>query len=161
MRDEIQAELMTPESFTGFGSVLIPKEAMITFKNEKVSHYNELVGFKDMGPEPVVSFFRAKRREFSIDNLERHVNSCEIFFPLRGTGLMAFTHSMQNGEPDLNTLRVFFCSPDQPFTAAKGVWHLFPFPVGESFESFVIVEKELIEKDLEFRQLANPIRIVL
>lgn len=161
MRDKINVELMTPESFTGFGNMLIPKEAMITFKNEKVSHYNELVGFKDMGPDPVVSFFRAKRREYLIDSLERHMNSCEIFFPLRGTGLMAFAHSLQNGEPDLDTLKVFICSPEQPFTAGKGIWHLFPFPVGETFESFVIVEKELIEKDLEFRELVTPIRIML
>lgn len=99
--------------------------------------------------------------EYIIDSLERHQNSCEIFFPVHGVGLMAFALPLQNGEPDLQSLKVFCCPPDQSFTAGKGIWHLFPFPVGEIFESYVIVEKELIEKDLEFRELQEPIRILV
>jgi len=152
---------MTTESFAGFGEILIPKKEMITLQNEKVSHYNALVDFRDMGPDPAVSFFRTLRREFIIDALERHTNSCEVFFPVGGTGLMPFAPTLASGEPDLENMRVFQCVPGQAFTAGKGVWHLFPFPVGEQFESYVIVEKELIEKDLEVMDIADPIRVVL
>jgi ureidoglycolate hydrolase len=158
---EISAEPMTAESFSPFGRVLVPGEQMITFRNDQVSHYNELGNLEEVGPEPVVSFFSAVRREFIIDKLERHLETCELFFPVHGVGLMPFAPSLPDGEPDRDSMRVFICLPGRPFIGGRGVWHLYPFPIEDRYEAYNIVMRELIDRDLEVRTLAEPVRVVL
>ena len=161
MMKEVKAQAMTPEDFAPFGKLLIPTEDKITFSNEKVRHYNAVGTFDTMGKDPAVSFFTVKRRDFVLDSLERHVRSSEIFFPVRGAALMPFAPTLPDGSPDIANVRVFVCGEDGPFTCERGVWHLFPFPVGERYDSWVIVERALIEEDLEVVTLKEPVRIVL
>jgi ureidoglycolate hydrolase len=158
---EVRAEPMTTESFAPFGRVLAPREELITLRNEQVSHYNELGNLEDMGPDPVVSFFSTTRREFVIESLERHRETCELFFPVHGIGLMPFAPSLHDGEPDIENMRVFICVPGRPFIGGRGVWHLFPFPVEDRYDAFNIVMRELIDEDLENRELGKPVRVVL
>ena len=160
-KKEISAQIMTSESFSEFGTLLVPVKEKITFSNAFVNHYNDLGSLKDLGEDPVVSYFSTYRRNFIIDNLERHINTCEIFFPIYGTALMPFAPSFDDGTPDLDNMKVFVCIPGQPFIGGKGVWHLFPFPIGDRFEAYNIVEKRLIEDDLENYTLKETIRIVL
>ena len=158
---EVKAQLMTPDAFTPFGKVLIPTRDKITFSNEKVQHYNAIETMDTMGKDPAVSFFTAHRRAFVLDSLERHARSSEIFFPVGGAALMPFAPTLPDGSPDVANLRVFVCVESVPFTCERGVWHLFPFPIGERYDSYVIVEKALIEEDLEVVGLKEPIRIAL
>ena len=111
--------------------------------------------------DPAVSFFNAFRRDFVLEQLERHEKSSEIFFPVHGAALMPFALSLPDGKPDLENVEVFLCNEGVPFTCERGVWHLFPFPIGERFDSYVIVEKALIEEDLRVIQLGDPIRLLL
>jgi ureidoglycolate hydrolase len=158
---EIKARVLASEAFAPFGKLLIPTEDKITFSNEKVRHYNAVGTFDTMGRDPAVSFFTVKRRDFVLDSLERHVRSSEIFFPVRGAALMPFAPTLPDGSPDIANIRVFVCGEGAPFTCERGVWHLFPFPVGERYDSYVIVERALIEEDLEVVALKEPVRIVL
>lgn len=161
MMREVKAQLMTPDGFSSFGKVLVPTRDKITFSNEKVQHYNAIGTFETMGRDPAVSFFTAQRRAFVLDSLERHVRSSEIFFPAGGTALMPFAPTLPDGSPDAANLRVFVCVEGVPFTCERGVWHLFPFPIGERYDSYVIVEKALIEEDLEVVTLKEPVRVSL
>jgi ureidoglycolate lyase len=156
-----RAEIMTPDSFRPFGTVLKPVRDRITLSNEKVEHYNELGNMDTVGKDPVVSFFSSYRRDFLIDMMERHVQTAEIFFPVNGLGLMPFAPSLPDGSPDLEGVRVFICRPGQPFIGERGVWHLFPFPLEDRYDSYNICMRELIEEDLETTELSTPIRIVL
>ncbi len=158
---EVKAQLMTPDGFEPFGKMLIPTRDKITFSNEKVQHYNEVGSFDTMGRDPAVSFFTVKRREFVLDSFERHARSSEIFFPVKGAALMPFAPTLPDGSPDTEDIRVFVCGEGAPFTCERGVWHLFPFPIGERYDSYVIVEKALIEEDLEVVALKDPVRIAL
>jgi len=158
---EIKAEPMTRQGFAPFGTVLEPREELLTLRTGQVSHYNELGSLDEMGPDPVVSFFATTRRELVIDSLERHRETCELFFPVRGTGLMPFAPSLPDGEPDLERMRVFICLPGRPFIGGRGVWHLFPFPVEDRYEAYNVVMRELIDRDLENRTLVQPLRVVL
>jgi ureidoglycolate hydrolase len=161
MMKEVKAQMMTPEGFAPFGKLLIPTDDKITLSNEKVRHYNAVGTFETMGRDPAVSFFTVKRRAFVLDSFERHTRSSEIFFPVKGTALMPFAPTLPDGSPDTERIRVFVCGEGEPFTCERGVWHLFPFPVGERYDSYVIVEKALIEEDLEAVTLKEPVRIVL
>jgi len=158
---EIKAKLMTPEGFAPFGKVLIPTRDKITFSNENVQHYNAVGTFDTMGRDPAVSFFTVHRRAFVLDSFERHARSSEIFFPVKGVALMPFAPTLSDGSPDAANIQVFVCGEGAPFTCERGVWHLFPFPVGERYDSYVIVEKALIEEDHVVVSLKEPVRIAL
>jgi len=158
---ETKAQIMTPESYSEFGKILIPVKEKITFSSQFVNHYNDLGSIETVGKDPVVSFFSAFRRDFVIDKLERHPGTSEIFFPVKGTGLMPFTTSMNDGTPDIENIKVFICSAGHPFTVERDVWHLFPFPVEDQYDSYLVVEKDLIENDLVMYDLKMPVRIIL
>ena len=158
---EITAQIMTTENFSPFGTLIFPNKERITFSNRFVDHYNDLANLETVGKDPVVSYFSCCRREFVVTSLERHALSAEIFFPVRGTACMPFAPSLPDGNPDIDGMKVFICREGHPFTAERGVWHLFPFPVTENYASYLIVERELIDHDLESREIAAPCRIVL
>ena len=158
---EIKAQMMNNETYSEFGRVLIPVKEKITFSNQFVNHYNDLGSIETVGKDPVVSFFSAFRRDFIIDKLEKHPGTSEIFFPVKGTGLMPFAPSLEDGTPDVENIKVFICRAGHPFTAERDVWHLFPFPVEDQYDSYLVVEKDLIENDLIMHDLKSPIRIVL
>jgi ureidoglycolate hydrolase len=109
----------------------------------------------------VISFFSSYRREYVIDSLERHRATSEIFFPVEGTAFMPFAPTLSDGRPDIEHMEVFICREGHPFTAERGVWHLFPFPVTERYASYLLVDRELIEKDLETITFSDPVVISL
>ncbi len=158
---EIKVEMMSPENFKDFGQMIIPTKDKITFSNEFVDHYHDLASLETLGRDPVVTFFSTYRRPFIIDKLERHRNTSEIFFPVGGVALMPFAPDLPDGNPDIEKMRVFTCIPGKPFIGGKGVWHIFPFPLEERYEAYNIVEKEIIENDLEIFELDEPVRIIL
>lgn len=158
---EIQAQLITPEVYAKFGKVIIPTKDRITFSNQFVDHYNDLGNLKTLGKDPVVSYFSCYRRNYLIDTLERHKNTSEIFFPVQGTAFMPFAPTLPNGNPDIDNMQVFICREGHPFTVERGVWHLFPFPVTEQYSSYLLVDKTLIEEDLETFDIEDPVRIAL
>jgi ureidoglycolate hydrolase len=153
--------MMTQESYSEFGKILIPVKEKIIFSNQFVDHYNDLGSIETVGEDPVVSFFSAYRRDFVIDKLEKHPGTSEIFFPVRGTGFMPFAPSLDDGTPDVENIKVFICSEGHPFTVERDVWHLFPFPVEKQYDSYLVVEKELIKNDLEMYDLKTPVSIIL
>jgi ureidoglycolate hydrolase len=161
LHETIQAKLMTPDNFSKFGKVIIPVKEKITFSNPFVDHYNDLGNLETLGENPVISYFSSYRRDFLIDTLERHRNTAEIFFPIEGTAFMPFAPTLPNGEPDVEHMEVFICREGHPFTAERGVWHLFPFPVTERYASYLLVDRNLIEKDLETFTISDPVRIAL
>ena len=60
----------------------------------------------------------------------------------------------------MDNIEVFVCSEGLPFTCEPGFWRLFSFPIGEWFDSYVIVEKPLIDEDLITVKLEAPLRVV-
>jgi ureidoglycolate hydrolase len=157
----IQAKLMTPDNFSAFGSVIVPVKDSITFSNPFVDHYNDLGSLETLGKNPVISYFSSYRRDYLIDTLERHNGTSEIFFPVEGTAFMPFAPTLPSGEPDVEHMQVFICREGHPFTAERGVWHLFPFPVTERYASYLLVDRDLIEQDLETYTVPDPIGIAL
>jgi ureidoglycolate hydrolase len=157
----LQIQLMTPENFSKYGKVIVPTKDRITFSNPFVDHYNNLGSLETLGQNPVISFFSSYRREYVIDSLERHKDTSEIFFPVEGTAFMPFAPTLSDGRPDIEQMEVFICREGHPFTAERGVWHLFPFPVTERYASYLLVDRELIERDLETVTLSDPVAISL
>jgi len=161
MKHTCKVELLTPETFAPFGTVLECRDDKIAGKNEIVTHWHDLVSLDSLGEDPVAAFVTTYRRDFVISKLERHEKSSEIFFPSRGMAVMPFAESLQNGDPDLSSIRAFLLTPGKPFVSGRGVWHWVPFPLDEEWDTFLLVEKKLIGHDLEERDLGIQIKIEL
>ena len=74
---------------------------------------------------------------------------------------MPFTTSGRDGTPDLSNISTFLLNPGKPFISNKGVWHWAPYPIVDEWESFLIMEKDLIENDIEFFDLEKTVKINL
>ena len=74
---------------------------------------------------------------------------------------MPFAPALENGSPDIKNIKVFICAEGRPFTVERDVWHLFPFPVKDRYDSYLIAEKRLIEDDLVMYDLSDPVRVTL
>jgi len=154
-----KVELLTSEAFAPFGTVLECTDDKIAGDNDIVKHWHDLASLDSLGEDPVAAFVITHRRDFIISKLERHEKSSEIFFPARGMAAMPFAVSLPNGDPDLESLRVFLLTPDKPFVSGKGVWHWVPFPLDQHWETYLLVEKKLIGHDIEERDLGIQIKI--
>jgi ureidoglycolate hydrolase len=153
------AEQMSAEGFKEFGTVLDPTDDKVALRMDFVTHWHDLGRLDCLGEDPVIAFMRSLRREFVVDKMERHNNTAEIFFPVEGMALMPYAPSLSDGSPDIDNFQVFICKAGLPFISNRGVWHWVPYPIGESFSSYLLVENDLIENDLESYELGE--RLIL
>lgn len=157
----VKIEMLDQEGFKTFGNVVVASDKDVRVDNAIVTHWHDLAELSSLGKDPVVAFVNCKRRPFIVTQLERHVGTSEIFFPVKGHAAMIFATSKADGSPDMSSLRAFILSPGRPFISNRGIWHWVPFPLGDSWESFLLVEKDLIDSDLETRNLPEQVRIEL
>ncbi len=156
-----RAEPMGADSFSEFGTVLDPTDDKVVLRMDFVTHWHNLGRLDGLGEDPVVAFMCSLRRDFVVDKLERHKGTAEIFFPVKGMALMPYAPTLRDGSPDIDNLRVFICKEGLPFISNRGVWHWVPYPLGESFSSYLLVEEDLIENDLESFELGERLRLTI
>ncbi|MFA5468115.1 MAG: ureidoglycolate lyase [Sphaerochaetaceae bacterium] len=157
----IKVERLESENFKKFGKLIAVEEGKKLVDNEIVTHWHELADLNSLGENPVVAFVNCKRRSFVLSELERHLETSEIFFPIEGQAIMVFAGSLADGSVDLDSLSAFVISEGKPFISNVGVWHWVPYPVGESWKSFLLVSKGLVESDIEKEDLPEKFRIEL
>ena len=150
---------MQSELFFRYGEFLDQAKGELKCDTEIVTHIHDLGRLSSLGDDPVIAYVRAHKRPYLVDKLERHEGTSEIFFPKTGEAIMVFADSLENGLPDLNTIAAFLIKPGNPFISKKGIWHWVPYPIDDDWESFLLVEKDLVENDIEIVNLDDVINI--
>ncbi len=154
-----KVEDLNEQSFNLYGDSLELKKNQIKCDNEIVTHWHNLSDLGSLGKDPVIAYVKAYRRDFTVSQLERHVNTSEIFFPVKGLAVMVFTTSNEDGLPDLSNIKSFLLEPGKTFISKRGIWHWVPFPVEKEWESYLLVENDLVENDIEVFDLEDSIKI--
>jgi ureidoglycolate lyase len=75
---------------------------------------------------PVVDLYRVETSKlpFTVDCLERHPLSCQIFTPMRCVRyLVIVAPTGADDKPDLADTRAFLGSPEQAICYGAGIWH--------------------------------------
>ncbi len=160
--NEIKVQSMSDPSFGKFGVLLTTDRGETKCDTPVVTHVHGIGSLETLGPDPVIAYVKAYRREdFIVDKVERHVNTSEIFFPKSGTAIMVFMGDGPEGGPDPNTAEAYLIEPGCPFISNKSVWHWVPYPIGDEWDTFIIIEDNLIENDIEVLDLETSVKITL
>lgn len=159
----IKVKPLTRENFEPYGTLIEAPEVKPTISDAALDYWG---GLADLDIEsPQVSFLKVKRREFSLDRIERHIRITEVFIPLEGVSIfpVAPPKDVENprAEVPLNEIEAFLLDGSKGIVFKKGAWHWPPFPLTETATFAVILSAETIEKDLDIREIKPPIKIVL
>jgi len=98
----------------------------------------------------------------TIEALERHPYSNQVFVPLNGTRhLVVVCPSNRNGEPDLSGLKAFTAEGSQTVNYYANVWHAPRTAIGGAGEFIMLRWDDGTEGDEERRALGTAIQINL
>jgi ureidoglycolate hydrolase len=152
---------LTVDSFKKYGIKIEATDDKILVARSDVTHWHNLSNLSSLGENPVIAMVSAFKKEFKITDLERHKDTSEIFFPVKGAAAMPFATSMADEKPDFSSLKVFLLEEGQPFIINRGIWHCSPFPISDRWDSYLLVEEKLIKSDIEEFKLEQSYLITL
>ena len=155
----INANPLKPESFSSFGQVIMgngktPERVAFAAKIE--NHRTEArLNVTYLHINPV-------KGPVSIEAMERHPYSHQIFVPLNGTRhLVVVCPSTRDGEPILSELKAFTAEGSQTVNYYAGVWHAPRTAIGGSGEFIMMRWDDDSVDDEELRLLGTAIKINL
>ena len=122
------------------------------------------INFKNGGDVRIYEF---KKRAFSFDWLERHLNTYEILIPYDGNpSVIGVAKPRDPQDPDDlphgEDVKLFFWDGKDTLILNKGIWHTAPFPITEKITYLVIVEngtptEDMIQKNIKDETIIEPI----
>lgn len=124
-------EALSPEAYKPYGDVIMaaPRGETGAAANQGTAgRFDHLATLEDHRPGRArlnVSVFRCAPRpvgDFSVDLLEKHPASTQMFVPMNATRFLVVV-ALGGAHPDLGTLRAFLASGLQGITYRPGVWH--------------------------------------
>jgi ureidoglycolate lyase len=155
----IDAIPLIPESFSPFGQVIMgngktPERAAFAAKIENHRAEARLnVTYLHINP---------MQGPISIEAMERHPYSNQIFVPLNGTRhLIIVCPSTRDGEPDISELKAYTAEGTQTVNYYAGVWHAPRTAIGGTGEFIMLRWDDGTNHDEELRLLDAEIEINL
>jgi ureidoglycolate lyase len=104
-----------------------------------------------------------KKRDFSLDQIERHVRLTEALIPLEGTSMVPLAPPKDAEDPKakvpLNESVAFLLDGSKGVVMKKGTWHWAPFPITEKATFAVMLGIDTVKEDLDIRDVKPPIKI--
>lgn len=158
---EITIKILTRENFEPFGTIIEPPGTKPTISDSALDYWGALTALDVEKPQ--VSFLVVKKRDFSLDKIERHVKLTEAFIPLEGTSVFPLTPPKDVEDPKaqvpLDELVAFLLDGSKGIVMKKGTWHWAPFPVTEKATFAVMLGIDTVKEDLDIRDVKPPIKI--
>jgi ureidoglycolate lyase len=158
---EVKVRILNQRNFKPFGIVIEPPSTKPAISNMALDYWGALARL-DID-KPQVSFLIVKKREFILNQIERHVKLTEVFIPLKGTSVfpVAPPKNVENLQANVpvDEVTAFLLNGGKGIVMKKGTWHWPPFPITEEATFAVILAADTIEKDLDIRDVNPPIKI--
>jgi len=158
---EMTIKILTRENFEPFGTIVEPPSTKPTISNRSLDYWGALTELDVEKPQ--VSFLVVKKRDFSLDKIERHVRLTEVFIPLEGTSVFPLAPPKDVEDPKakvpLGELVAFLLDGSKGVVMKKGTWHWAPFPITEKATFAVLLGINTVKEDCDIRDVKPPIRI--
>jgi len=158
---EIKIKILTKEDFEPFGTIVEPPSTKPTISNRSLDFWEALTELDVEKPQ--VSFLVVKKRDFSLDKIERHVKLTEVFIPLEGTSVFPLAPPKDVEDPKakvpLGELVAFLLDGSKGVVMKKGTWHWAPFPITEKATFAVLLGINTVKEDCDIREVKPPIKI--
>ena len=150
---------LTPDSFSSFGQVIMgsdkaPERTAFAARIENHRAKAKL-NLTYLHIDPV-------KGPVSIEAMERHPYSNQVFVPLNGTRhLIVVCPSAKDGGPDISALKAFTADGSQTVNYYADVWHAPRTAIGGAGEFIMLRWDDGSAGDEELRPLGTTIRINL
>lgn len=147
---QLTVEPLTNDAFAPFGQVIDTKNAAETFliNGGTTERFHDIAQVETesadgLEPRAAISIFRGQARSFpfAIEMLERHPYGSQAFVPLQQTPyLLVVAPALDENQPDVSKMRLFYAEATQGVNYAKGVWH-HPLISFDQASDFLIVDR--------------------
>jgi len=158
---EIKIKILTKEDFEPFGTIVESPSTKPTISDRSLDFWEALTELDVEKPQ--VSFLIVKKRDFSLDKIERHVKLTEVFIPLEGTSVFPLAPPKDIKDPKakvpLDELVAFLLDGSKGIVMKKGTWHWAPFPITERATFAVMLGTNTVKEDCDIRDVKPPIKI--
>ena len=159
----LDIQTITEDNFSIYGDLISIRD-----KNSKGINNNTTQSFFDLANIEILgdnknsrlNRFDAKKRIFplSIDMLEMHPLSSQVFLPMHNTDFIVLVTSV-NIKPDLNKLECFKVSNGDGINFKSGIWH-FPL-ISIQDAKFITIDKKDAEKNIEIYKFTANEKFIL
>jgi ureidoglycolate lyase len=158
---EMTIKILTRENLAPFGTIIEPPSTKPTISNKSLDYWGALTELNVKKPQ--VSFLVVKKRDFSLDKIERHVKLTEVIIPLEGTSVFPLAPPKDIADPKakvpLDESVAFLLDGSKGIVMKKGTWHWAPFPITERATFAVLLGMNTVKEDLDIRDVKPPIKI--
>jgi len=158
---EMKIKILTKENFKPFGTIIESPSTKPAISNNSLDYWGALTELNVTKPQ--VSFLVVKKRDFSLDKIERHAKLTEAIIPLEGTSVFPLAPPKNVEDPKakvpLDESVAFLLDGSKGIVMKKGTWHWAPFPITEKATFAVILGINTVKEDLDIRDVKPPIKI--
>jgi len=154
----LRVEELTKDSFKNYGKLLSEPKVTADAESEVFRFSADIDTFEIAG-KTTVGVLEGKKREFTLSCLERHTETPEILFAIKGDSVLCVGDPRSNGD-NVDGIRAFFMKQGDTVIMNKGTWHWVPFPVNVDVSlTQVIFKAETGANDMEMVVFPNAIEI--
>ena len=158
---KVTFQLPCSKIFEFFGQLIQLPQEKATVEYSFLKYWHNLVDISSLEiREPVIGFLEVKRREFVLEQMERHLLSDEIFIPLTGIGIFPLSPANSDPSKDASEIRTFLVDGEVAFLLKKGTWHWAPYPLTDTMKFLIVVDKRTVDNDIHVMKLTSPLLLI-
>jgi ureidoglycolate hydrolase len=153
----IHAEALTEARFAPFGRLLrlpAPASGRATIARDAVTLYGDLARIGDVGADVEFGLALLEPREPSMDNMERHVETAELLFAVKGAFVLPLAPAAAE-LPAPKEVRCFVVPEGQGCVLERATWHWAPYPMQGRCEVLVGFKAGTPANDMIIEPLAG------
>jgi ureidoglycolate hydrolase len=153
---EVRATDLTKQSFEKFGTIIGAQSGKPTATMDILDWWDAIaeLGIED----PTSGYLVTRKRDFTLDKMERHSSTQEVCVPLEGVSLLPLAEPRDS---TLEEISAFILDGSKAVVLRKGVWHWAPYPVSETASFVLVLKRNTGKEDMEIKDLSTKVRIVI
>ena len=161
----VKVQMLDSKSFAPYGDVIGPQSRKPAISAPVIEFWPGVSDIKLTSDIAQLHWLEIKPRPFVSESFERHTQTSEGLFPMKGQSIIVFALSEDMDDVkspiDYSTIKAFILDGTKAINLKKGVWHDLPFLLTEKADFIVLFEKETHEKDLEIVELREKVELIL
>jgi ureidoglycolate lyase len=165
MMRQIRVQPLTDEAFAKYGTLVQRKPYGVPLAdNADLTYWEKVVEFEP-GIARTVGLLTEKRRDMVLTRMERHTKAKEWFVPIDGECVACFAEFHNPDDPhevpDASKVVAFNMKGIAGFVVDRGAWHWPAFPLTETATQLVDLRRNTELDDVDVKDLAESVWIVL
>lgn len=137
----------SPENLAPFAKYIgFPRNKTPSVERSDITYFHDICDTDDFTNHPVASYLIAKPHDFSLANIERHMETEEAVIPLCGESIMVLGPA---GEFDINKLIAIHLDGSFGIIMHRNTWHFAPFPLNGYQATFMLLSGRHTPNDIE------------